>query len=891
MYAFYLLGLFSLLGTTFLALKVASLLPALLTLLAFYPFARLLFGAPTALAATFLFAVNRWHVTMSRWGWNEITPPLFQLLTLHFLIRGTRSRLGRDFALGGLFLGLGMYTYLASRMVVLVVLAYILYRIMVERGFLRHAWTGLVIFWLTYGLTFAPLANTYLHNPFTFLNRMRQVSILNDIERAGGSYWPLLENIQRHVLMFHVQGDRNPRHNLPGAPMLDPVTGTLFLFGIGFALWRWKDHRRALLLLWLPITLIGGILSSLNEGPQAYRTLGVVPAVCLLAGDALVRGVSVLRIVSVGRTWRPFLLRWAGGLTIVSLFVLVYAGWRNYEVFFRLQAKDAAVYSAFSPVETAVAKEVVSHLGHKTFLLSPRLYYFSVLRFLTYRPPEGRGELQKPPYHLFQGAEDLPFTQEPQGDIVLLLDAHYIDLVELFQRFYPTTVAEMIRGRLGEPLYLKVTIPQQEVAAIRGLEGQYELPDGRIIHQREAQIDLDWTVRESSLGAIPVAASWYGGIAIPRSGVYTFYSEGSLEVKVGGRVVNGPTFLGKGLQAFRVTQVAPAQRKQARLFWQSPDGREGLVPPELFFTIRGWEHGLRGTYYRGESLESPPVFDRVDPLILFAWPEPEPWNDTFSARWVGEIEAPETGTYTFHLGADDGVRFYLDGHPLGEQWLPNRANDLTVETKLTEGRHKVQIEYFQRGGAKSLEFWWAPPGEKMKPVAPSFLYPGPAEATTFAPVEPTSTQVPTPSVPGSSSLQARQIFTGTTESDPWEIPLGRIGVSGRRLIIRILPVPGYDAVYDYLRVVGSDGQSQVFEAEDTHYTTGDEYSDRHIVDGHWWLQTFGSLSNRQGLVALGEENAPPLTTIVPLSDGEYDVYLGTFTGDPANGPFAIAVDY
>ncbi|MCC7353986.1 MAG: glycosyltransferase family 39 protein, partial [Anaerolineae bacterium] len=214
MYAYYLVGLFKVLGTTFVSLKVASLLPGILTVLLLYPLARLMFGIPTALVATFLLAVSRWHFNMSRWGWNEVAPPLFQLGATYFLLRGARSRQMRDFAIGGILLGLGMYTYLASRLVVAVILAYLVYRIVVERGFLRKAWAGLIVFWLAYMMTFAPLASTYIRNPFTFLNRSRQVSIFNDVERAGGSYAPLWENTKRHLLMFHVRGDNNPRHNL-----------------------------------------------------------------------------------------------------------------------------------------------------------------------------------------------------------------------------------------------------------------------------------------------------------------------------------------------------------------------------------------------------------------------------------------------------------------------------------------------------------------------------------------------------------------------------------------------------------------------------------------------------------------------------------------------------
>jgi hypothetical protein len=51
------------------------------------------------------------------------------------------------------------------------------------------------------------------------------------------------------------------------------------------------------------------------------------------------------------------------------------------------------------------------------------------------------------------------------------------------------------------------------------------------------------------------------------------------------------------------------------------------------------------------------------------------------------------------------------------------VNLVDVETPLTAGPHAVRIDYFQRGGGKSLEFWWQPPGDHLRPVPPAVLSP------------------------------------------------------------------------------------------------------------------------------------------------------------------------
>ena len=718
MYAYYLLGLFKTIGINFAALKAASLIPALLTVAALYPLVRQMFGLPTALAATFLLAVNRWHVNMSRWGWNEVAPPLFQIGATYFLLRGARRRHLGDFALGGLLLGLGMYTYLSSRLVVAVLAAYVVYRLIVERGFLRRAWPGLLVFFLVWAMAFAPLASTYVRNPFTFWNRTRQVSVFNDVRRAG-NYQPLWDNVKAHVEMFHVEGDHNPRHNLPGEPMLDAVTGVLFLLGLGYSLYRWKDHRRGLLLLWLVITLLGGVLSLVSEAPQGYRTLGVVPAIAILAGEALVRGVAVFAALIKHRLWRAVPVA-------LALALLGWCGWLNFDTFFHKQAGDLRVWQAFSPVETTLAREVAAKQDDHSLYLSHRFYYFSPLQFLTYQPLDrGGGGLRQRPYHLASPVDDLPLPDLSGNDALFLLDDHYADLLELFTLYYPGTRAELVQTAHGQPLYLSVTVPGEEIVALHGLEGRYVLGAGQALRRRDGVLDLAWPADLPS-AQVPQRIEWTGGLHIPASGPYALRSEGGLQVELDGQpLVEGGRFLGKGLHALRMVQEAPlsAGRELARLLWTPPGQAEAVVPPEALFAIGPWEHGLRGRYFRGEAWQGEPVFEQVSPVLLFAWPEEEPGLGSFSVQWTGSIEAPREGSYFFRVSADDGVRLWLDGRVVGEGLVPDQPNMVEVSVELTAGRHPIRVDYFQRGGGKMLELWWTPPGGKHQVVPPSVLWP------------------------------------------------------------------------------------------------------------------------------------------------------------------------
>jgi len=135
--------------------------------------------------------------------------------------------------------------------------------------------------------------------------------------------------------------------------------------------------------------------------------------------------------------------------------------------------------------------------------------------------------------------------------------------------------------------------------------------------------------------------------------------------------------------------------------------------------------------------------------------------------------------------------------------------------------------------------------------------------------------------------QTGTIYRGSTTVQPYEIDLGAITLHGGKLEVKIFSVPGSDCVYDYVEAIGPDGQKTRAEAEDPRYTVGDQPVPFHAVDNHWWLQDYGGFSGGQGLVALKNETPPALVTTLVLSPGTYEVHVGSFTGDPGNGPFAI----
>jgi len=132
--------------------------------------------------------------------------------------------------------------------------------------------------------------------------------------------------------MFHLRGGAYARDALPGFPMLDAITGALFLLGLLAVARRQSDDgmRFRLLLTWPAFMVLGGVLSTSGEGPPyPYRVLALAPWACLVAaigGTWLWDLVRARSTSSVRRTAAVVALL---GVVAINAWVLFLAGPRD----------------------------------------------------------------------------------------------------------------------------------------------------------------------------------------------------------------------------------------------------------------------------------------------------------------------------------------------------------------------------------------------------------------------------------------------------------------------------------------------------------------------------------------------------------------------------------
>jgi hypothetical protein len=148
--------------------------------------------------------------------------------------------------------------------------------------------------------------------------------------------------------MFNFEGDYNGRHNLYKRPMLDAVTGVLFVVGTFIAFFK---KRYSLVILWLFVTLGAGFLTISVEAPQAYRILCIIPAVVVMAVIAIKEIRHMLLALNGSKRYFYVFL-------VVLLSSIAFINLKQY--YFEYPA-DGATFASFSPEANTIAGAILNN--------------------------------------------------------------------------------------------------------------------------------------------------------------------------------------------------------------------------------------------------------------------------------------------------------------------------------------------------------------------------------------------------------------------------------------------------------------------------------------------------------------------------------------------------
>lgn len=137
--------------------------------------------------------------------------------------------------------------------------------------------------------------------------------------------------------------------------------------------------------------------------------------------------------------------------------------------------------------------------------------------------------------------------------------------------------------------------------------------------------------------------------------------------------------------------------------------------------------GLQARYFNEKNFTAPAIA-RLEPAINFEWgaasPDASIQPDTFSARLTGQLLARDTGVHSFFTTSDDGVRLWVNGQLVIDNWTPHPPTENTGTISLEAGkRYDVKLEYYEEGGGSTLRLEWKPPAQPREVTPTAQLFP------------------------------------------------------------------------------------------------------------------------------------------------------------------------
>jgi len=119
---------------------------------------------------------------------------------------------------------------------------------------------------------------------------------------------------------------------------------------------------------------------------------------------------------------------------------------------------------------------------------------------------------------------------------------------------------------------------------------------------------------------------------------------------------------------------------------------------------------------------------RVDATVNFNWGTAAPaagvTADNFSARWTGRVEAPVSGNYRFTTVSSDGIRLWVNGQLVINNWTDHgTTTNTSASIALTAGvRYTVTLEYYERTGSAIARLQWSYPNQATQAIPASRLF-------------------------------------------------------------------------------------------------------------------------------------------------------------------------
>lgn len=231
-----------------------------------------------------------------------------------------------------------------------------------------------------------------------------------------------------------------------------------------------------------------------------------------------------------------------------------------------------------------------------------------------------------------------------------------------------------------------------------------------------ADINFDWgSSGPSQVGADGFSIRFQRRITVPPAFYQlTAVADDGIRVWIDGRLVIN-AWPADPSQTYVVGQVLTGSHDILVEYYE----QSGLAKVRFDYSTAPVGGTWLASYYYGVTPTGNPAFTQQEPRgqnpLEYNWAGGSPistatgmtvvGNDYWSARWQGTFPF-ESGNYVFRANVDDGLRLYLDGLLVIDQWRDGYKEVSNRVIGVGAGQHSVTVEYYERSGNASIQVWW-----------------------------------------------------------------------------------------------------------------------------------------------------------------------------------------
>lgn len=537
--------LFHWFGIDLVNLRIPFAAVSWLTVVVTYFLCRQLLSFPAALGGAFLLAVSHWHLLYARLAHNIFPSTLFSVMGWLLCVRQATTGGFRLYPIIGLWCGYSLYVYAGYRATPLLVAVFFLP--LIARNFLPQRQlpenslaqrrnelpaqllgVGLILFFFS-GPVIA-LVGQLWHQPLYFFEAFIRSYNNKAYYTADWPSWFAVrwQRLKDTAAIFHHHGDIEAAYNLPGEPMLDPISGIFVTAGLFYCIIHWRHRFQWFFAFAFLFTVLAGTL--LTQSLSVNRLPAAVPLAFVLAAFLFDR---LVQLASTGGRGRKLIL--VVTAAAAGIFTFSY----NYQTYFHRTVNNRQIREVYRNWYTTAIVYLHS-LPDSAYLnlVSDMHNFFAPSDYEWWRGDRVPGKVTTDLLPLLTG--ELRHAQPRDLYVLIQHPFEQAELGELLRQFVPGVTCEWVRhpDYLPHLDQLACAVPSGggRTAVKTTLHATYALGDANTPFLERWEPALSW-------GLVPDQCGEWGGSSDARcvaewDGTFTLPSnESGYELALEGRNV------------------------------------------------------------------------------------------------------------------------------------------------------------------------------------------------------------------------------------------------------------------------------------------------------------------------------------------------------------------